>query len=196
MVINDSTVDVREQATLGGGCFWCTEAVFSQLDGVLSVIPGYSGGETADPTYQQVCTGRTGHAEVIQITFDPQRISYEQLLEVFFQTHDPTTLNRQGNDVGTQYRSVVFPHDTRQCELAKRTITALTDSGTWKAPIMTTIEPFREFYPAEDDHRDYFALHGGEPYCRLVIQPKIEKFRRTFSESLKMNPAKKNTAKQ
>lgn len=180
-----SSSSALSQATLGGGCFWCTEAVFSQLDGVEKVESGYAGGHVEHPSYRQVCTGTTGHAEVIQITFDPRRISYEKLLEIFFQTHDPTTLNRQGNDVGTQYRSVIFPHDARQRETAESTIQQLNRSGTWSAPIVTTIESLTNFTPAEDDHRDYFALHGNEPYCRLIIRPKVEKLRQNFSEFTK-----------
>lgn len=186
MSSTDSTAtEHSEKATFGGGCFWCTEAVFAELDGVLSVVPGYCGGTTPGPTYQQVCTGKTGHAEVVQITFDPRRISYEKLLEVFFKTHDPTTLDRQGNDVGSQYRSVVFPQDAQQRERAEKAIAALNASGIWDSPIVTTIEPMSQFYPAEDYHRDYYALHGEEPYCRLVIQPKIDKFRKAFSADLK-----------
>jgi peptide-methionine (S)-S-oxide reductase len=173
-----------ETATLGGGCFWCTEAVYHQLRGVRSVVSGYCGGDTANPTYKQVCTGTTGHAEVIQITFDPVEISYRNVLEVFFQTHDPTTLNRQGNDVGTQYRSVIFPHNDEQRRIAEEVIRDLGASSHFPRPIVTTIEPFREFYPAEDYHQNYFAENPGQPYCTMVITPKVAKFRKAFAESL------------
>jgi len=175
-----------ELATFGGGCFWCTEAVFLQMNGVEQVVSGYAGGHVADPTYQQVCTGTTGHAEVIQITFDPKVISYGKLLEIFFRTHDPTTLNRQGNDAGTQYRSVIFPHNEQQHAQAEEMIARWNASGLWPDPIVTTIESATAFYPAEDYHRNYFALHGREPYCQLVIQPKIEKARKVFSNELKL----------
>jgi peptide-methionine (S)-S-oxide reductase len=171
-----------ETATLGGGCFWCTEAVYQQLRGVRSVVSGYCGGETANPTYKQVCTGTTGHAEVIQITFDPGQIAYRDVLEVFFQTHDPTTLNRQGNDVGPQYRSVIFPHNDEQRRVAGEVIRDLSASGQFPRPIVTTIEPLREFYPAEDYHQRYFADNPGQPYCAMVIAPKVAKFRKAFAE--------------
>jgi len=175
----------QELATFGGGCFWCTEAVFQGLAGVENVLSGYMGGHVDHPSYRQVCTGTTGHAEVIQITFDPRQISYTQLLEVFFKTHDPTTLNRQGNDSGTQYRSVIFPHTQEQQAQAEQMIAQLNETGAWPSPIVTSIEELAEFYPAEDYHRDYFALHGEEPYCRMIIQPKVEKFRQMFSQNLK-----------
>ena len=161
-----------ETATFGSGCFWCTEAVFQQLKGVSSVVSGYAGGHVENPTYQQVCTGRTGHAEVCQVQFDPEQISFEELLEVFFNTHDPTTLNRQGNDVGSQYRSVIFYHDEVRDELDKR--------GTWKNPIVTEIVPFENFYKAEDYHQNYYRSNPGERYCRLVIAPKVGKFEKVF----------------
>jgi peptide-methionine (S)-S-oxide reductase len=173
-----------ETATLGGGCFWCTEAVYQQLRGVRSVVSGYCGGEMANPSYKQVCTGTTGHAEVIQITFDPAEIAYRDLLEVFFQTHDPTTLNQQGNDVGTQYRSVIFPHNDEQRRVAGQVIRDLGASSQFSRPIVTTIEPFREFYPAEDYHQSYFADNPGQPYCAMVIAPKVAKFRKAFAERL------------
>lgn len=173
-----------QTATLGGGCFWCTEAVYQQLRGVRSVVSGYCGGEPANPTYKQVCSGTTGHAEVIQISFDPTEISFRDLLEVFFQTHDPTTLNRQGNDVGTQYRSVIFPHDDEQRRIAQDVIRDLGASDAFSTPIVTTIEPFRTFYPAEGYHQNYFADNRGQPYCAMVIAPKVTKFRKTFSEKL------------
>ncbi len=173
-----------ESATLGGGCFWCTEAVYQQLHGVKSVVSGYCGGETPSPTYKQVCAGTTGHAEVIQITFDPAEIAYRDVLEVFFQTHDPTTLNRQGNDVGTQYRSVIFPHNDEQRRVAGEVLQDLGTSGVFSRPIVTTIEPFRRFYPAEGYHQNYFADNPGQPYCAMVIAPKVAKFRKAFAERL------------
>lgn len=180
-----STGDPVRQATFGGGCFWCTEAVFKELDGVEQVVSGYAGGNVPDPTYRQVCAGDTGHAEVVQVTYDPARIPYEFLLEVFFRTHDPTTLNRQGNDVGPQYRSVIFWHDEPQRAIAESVKQHLDDSGRFDAPIVTEVVPFECFYPAETDHQDYFALNGREPYCQLVIQPKVEKFRAAYADRLK-----------
>jgi len=175
----------HQLATFGGGCFWCTEAVFSALAGVERVESGYIGGHVENPTYRQVCNGDTGHAEVIQITFDPDQVSYEKLLQVFFETHDPTTLNRQGHDVGTQYRSAIFPHNATQKQLAEEYIRQLDQSGIWKSPIVTSIEPEAPFYPAEDYHRNYFTLHGDEQYCQMVIRPKVEKFRKKFADDLK-----------
>jgi peptide-methionine (S)-S-oxide reductase len=169
-----------ETATFGSGCFWCTEAVFQQLKGVSSVVSGYAGGHVENPTYQQVCTGRTGHAEACQIQFNPEQISFEELLEVFFNTHDPTTLNRQGNDVGTQYRSVIFYHDEEQRKTAERIKDDLDRSGTWKNPIVTEIVPFENFYKAEDYHQNYYRSNSGENYCRLVIAPKLDKFEKVF----------------
>lgn len=171
-------------ATFGNGCFWCTEAVFQQLKGVSKVKSGYSGGHTANPTYKEVCTGETGHAEVLQITYDPTVITFEELLEVFWKTHDPTTLNRQGNDVGTQYRSVVFYHDDEQAQLARAYKDQLTEAKVWADPIVTQIEPFTEFFPAEDYHDNYFASHGHEPYCAFVVRPKVEKFKKLFKDKL------------
>ncbi len=173
------------EATFGGGCFWCTEAVFLELKGVKSVVSGYSGGERKNPTYKQVTTGRTGHAEVIHIEYDPNKISYKELLEVFWKTHDPTTLNQQGNDVGTQYRSVVFYHDKVQQELAEKYLQKLDESGAFANPIVTEISPFEAFYPAEDYHQQYYELNGEQPYCRFIIQPKLEKFRQAFADKLK-----------
>ncbi|MFW9806628.1 MAG: peptide-methionine (S)-S-oxide reductase MsrA [Candidatus Thorarchaeota archaeon] len=173
-----------ETATFGSGCFWCTEAVFQQLKGVSSVVSGYSGGHVESPTYQQVCTGRTGHAEVCQIQFDPEQISYDELLEVFFNTHDPTTSNRQGNDVGTQYRSVIFYHSEEQRKTAERVKTELDDTGTWKNPIVTEIVPFEQFYKAEDYHQNYFRNNPNEGYCRLIIAPKLNKFEKVFKLKL------------
>ncbi len=174
-----------ETATLGSGCFWCTEAVFQQLKGVSSVVSGYSGGHVDDPSYEQVSTGRTGHAEVCQIQFDPDQISYEDLLEVFFDTHDPTTLNRQGNDIGTQYRSVIFYHSEKQRETADRVKLGLDKSGTWKTPIVTEIAPFKKFYPAEDYHQNYYRNNPNQGYCRVVIAPKLSKFQKVFKLKLK-----------
>jgi len=176
----------REVATLGGGCFWCMEAVFSELEGVKKVESGYSGGTTAHPTYEQVCTGTTGHAEVVQITFHPKVISFEEILEIFFAMHDPTTLNRQGADVGTQYRSVIFYHNDEQKATAEQVIKKITEAKIWDAPIVTQIEPFKAFYKAEDYHKDYFKKHPGQPYCRLVITPKIAKLREQYRKKLKV----------
>jgi len=173
-----------ELATLGSGCFWCTEAVFQQLKGVKSVKSGYAGGTTENPTYEQVCTGRTGHAEVIQVEFDPSVISYEELLEVFFETHDPTTMNRQGNDVGTQYRSIILYHSDEQKEIAERVKKRLDESGKWKNPIVTEIKPFTEFYIAENYHQDYYNQNKNQPYCRVVISPKLQKFEKSFKLKL------------
>ncbi|QEG35057.1 peptide-methionine (S)-S-oxide reductase MsrA [Bythopirellula goksoeyrii] len=172
-------------ATLANGCFWCTEAVFRELKGVHSAISGYSGGRSKDPTYKEVSTGLTGHAEVIQVKYDPQEISFEELLEVFWKTHDPTTLNQQGADVGTQYRSAVFYHNDEQRRLAEEYKQKLDDSGAFSNPIVTEITKFDSFYPAEDYHQDYFALNHREPYCRRVIQPKLKKFRNVFHDKLK-----------
>jgi peptide-methionine (S)-S-oxide reductase len=166
-----------ERATFGAGCFWCAEAVFQQLRGVRSVVSGYSGGSVKNPTYQHVCAGATGHAEVIQVDFDPKVITYAELLEVFWKTHDPTTLNRQGNDVGPQYRSVIFYHSPQQRELAEHYKEKLDDSGAFRAPIVTEIAPFAEFYPAEEYHQNYFVDHPRQTYCALFIGPKIEKVR-------------------
>jgi peptide-methionine (S)-S-oxide reductase len=175
----------RERATFGGGCFWCTEAVYQQLKGVDSVVSGYSGGHVPDPTYRQVCGGDTGHAEVIQITYDPQVISYPELLEAFWQTHDPTTPNRQGRDVGPQYRSVIFYHNEEQRQQAEEYKAQLDAAGTFRAPIVTEIAPFTIFYPAEDYHQNYFNEHGSQPYCAFVIRPKVEKFQKAFGDKLR-----------
>jgi peptide-methionine (S)-S-oxide reductase len=180
------TENVRlEKATFGSGCFWCTEAIFQQLKGVHSVVSGYSGGRVANPSYEQVCSGTTGHAEVIQITFDPAAVSYAELLEVFWRTHDPTTLNRQGNDVGTQYRSVIFYHNDEQQKLAEHYKKQLDASGSFDRPIVTEIVPFREFYSAEGYHQNYYRLNPRQPYCQVVIVPKVEKFKKVFKEKLK-----------
>lgn len=176
---------MRERATLAGGCFWCLEAIFQELRGVEEVIPGYSGGDVKDPSYHQVTTGTTGHAEAVQLTFDTGEISYRDILEVFFTIHDPTMLNHQGADVGTQYRSAVFYHNNEQKESAERVISEIEKSGTWGRPIVTELAPFQEFYPAEDYHHDYYKRHGEEPYCRLVIEPKVAKLRKHFTDKLK-----------
>jgi peptide-methionine (S)-S-oxide reductase len=174
-----------ETATFAGGCFWCTEAVFSDLKGVVRVLPGYSGGTAANPTYEQVCTGETGHAEAVEIVYDPQVIGFEDLLRIFFTTHDPTTLNRQGNDEGTQYRSVVFYHDDRQKAATERVIEELTREGLWKRKIVTQLVPFRAFYPAEEYHRNYFRRNPEKGYCQVVIAPKVAKFRHQYAQRLR-----------
>ncbi|MCE1199009.1 MAG: bifunctional methionine sulfoxide reductase B/A protein [Marinilabiliales bacterium] len=168
--------------TLGGGCFWCTEEIYRNLKGVTSVVSGYSGGEVAHPTYREVCTGETGHAEVVQVVYDPGKIGLEEILRVFFTVHDPTTLNRQGADVGTQYRSVVFYHHDQQRKMAKEVIAALDQSEIFNRPIVTQVVPFSSFYKAEDYHQAYYQLHKNEPYCRMVIEPKVDKFRKIFKE--------------
>lgn len=174
-----------EKATFGSGCFWCTEAVFERLEGVTDVESGYSGGTVKNPTYEQVCSGNTGHAEVVQITYDPAKISYKELLEVFWKTHDPTTLNRQGNDVGTQYRSVIFYHNSEQKELAETYKHKLDSAKVFNDPIVTQIVQFKEFYPAEKYHQDYFDNNPAQPYCSFVIAPKVQKMEKIFSEKLK-----------
>ena len=174
-----------EVATLGGGCFWCTEAIFTQLKGVEKVRSGYSGGKLENPTYEQVSTGTTGHAETVQINFDPNVISYKEILEIFFSTHDPTTLNRQGPDVGTQYRSVIFYHNDQQKVIAEQVVREFTAEKIFDAPIVTQLEPFEAFYEAEDYHTDYFKRHPRQPYCTLVIAPKIAKLRELYMGKLK-----------
>jgi peptide-methionine (S)-S-oxide reductase len=176
----------QEVATLAGGCFWCLEAVFDQLKGVQSVESGYMGGKNANPTYEQVCGGDTGHAEVVRVTFDPSQITYADLLAVFFSIHDPTTLNRQGNDVGTQYRSAIFHHSEAQKRIAEEVIRRLDGEKLWKQPIVTQVVPASEFYVAEDYHQEYFDRVGGSnPYCSYVIEPKVAKFRKEFFDRLK-----------
>jgi peptide-methionine (S)-S-oxide reductase len=175
----------HETATLGGGCFWCLEAVYDELDGVERVVSGYAGGETGAPTYEEVCSGRTGHAEVVQLTFDPERISYREILEVFFTIHDPTTPNRQGADVGTQYRSVIFHHDAEQERTAHETIRDLEAGGVWEGPIVTEVAPLTRFHPAEPYHQDYFARNPAQPYCQVVVAPKVAKFRQRFAGRLR-----------
>ncbi len=173
-----------ETATLGGGCFWCLEAVFAALRGVAGVEPGYAGGATADPTYRQVCTGDSGHAEVVRIRFDPAEIAYRDLLAVFFAIHDPTTIDRQGNDVGSQYRSVIFHHNPEQAAAAAEVIAELERQGEYAAPIVTRVDPCPAFYRAEDYHLGYYARNGEQPYCRAVIAPKLTKLRRLFASRL------------
>jgi len=175
----------KEIATLGGGCFWCTEAVFAELRGVEKVEPGYAGGTVANPTYEQVCSGRTGHAEVVQVTFNPNVISYGELLKIFFTVHDPTTLNRQGADVGTQYRSVIFYHNDEQKSVARQIINEVTAAKLWNAPIVTQVEPFNAFYRAETYHLEYFKKNPRQLYCQMVIAPKVRKLREHYMEKLK-----------
>ncbi len=177
--------NTHELATLGGGCFWCLEAVFQQLAGVEKVVSGYAGGEVANPTYAQVCTGTTGHAEVVQLTFDPQIISYRELLEIFFDTHDPTTPNRQGNDVGPQYRSLILTHSPEQEATAAAYIAELTAARRWPNPIVTEVQPLETFYPAEDYHQDYYRQNQRQPYCQFVIAPKVKKVQQHFEAQLK-----------
>jgi len=175
-----------ESATLGGGCFWCLEPIFDELKGVSLVESGYAGGKVLNPTYKDVCSGTTGHAEVIRVTFNPRVLSYKELLEVFFSAHDPTTLNRQGNDIGTQYRSVIFYHSTEQKAIADAVIRELTEAKMWAAPIVTELAPAKDFYMAEDYHQQYFLHNGYQPYCQLVVAPKVAKFRKRFAEKLKV----------
>jgi len=175
----------KELATLGGGCFWCLEAVYNELKGVERVVSGYAGGTVPNPSYYQVCEGDTGHVEVVQLTFDPREISFKEILHVFFTTHDPTTLNRQGADVGTQYRSAIFYHSQEQKETAEETIRELTAARIWDAPVVTEVTPFTAFYRAEDVHQEYFQRNRALPYCRFVIVPKVAKLRKLFSEKLK-----------
>jgi peptide-methionine (S)-S-oxide reductase len=177
--------DKYETTTFGAGCFWCVEAIFQDLKGVQRVVSGYAGGTVENPTYQQVCTGITGHAEAVQITFDPKIISYEDLLYVFWRTHDPTTLNQQGADIGTQYRSVIFYHDEHQKTLAEHSKTETDASDLWPNPIVTEIVPFRNFYQAEPYHHNYYHLNPNQPYCRVVLDPKVQKFKKEFQEKLK-----------
>jgi peptide-methionine (S)-S-oxide reductase len=174
-----------EVATLAGGCFWCLEAIFVEVDGVEDVISGYTGGTSVNPTYQEVCTNTTGHAEAIQLTFDPGKISYREILEIFFSVHDPTTLNRQGEDVGTQYRSAIFYHNERQRATAEALIRELNEANLWDKPIVTQVAPLDKFYPAEDYHREYFSRHPEQSYCQVVISPKVNKFRKRWTKRLK-----------
>jgi len=175
----------HEVATLGGGCFWCHQPIFQELRGVEKVVVGYSGGHVKNPTYEEVCTGTTDHAEVFQVTFDPDVVSFEELLKVFFSVHDPTTLNRQGNDVGTQYRSAIFYHTPDQRTTAGRPVKTVEGEGLWDDPIVTEVTPFAAFYPAEDYHQDYFKKNPWAGYCRAIIAPKVSKFRKQWRENLK-----------
>lgn len=183
----DSDTNERrtETATLGGGCFWCTEAVYQDLRGVERVVSGYAGGEVPSPTYQQVCSGSTGHAEVVQVTFDPQVLSYRDVLGIFFTVHDPTTKDRQGADVGTQYRSIVLTHDDEQARIAREVIREVEGEGVWDAPLVTQVEPLETFYPAEPYHQNFFKNNPGQGYCRAVIAPKVAKFRQRYAELLR-----------
>ena len=178
-----------ETATFAGGCFWCLEAVYDEAKGVLSVESGYSNGHVANPSYRDVCNGNTGHAEVIQIKFDPSIISFRDLLNVFFTIHDPTTLNRQGADVGTQYRSAIFHHTLEQKAIAEQTISELNAQGIWNSPIVTEVEAIKDFYIAEDYHQEYFARNQNQPYCQAVVAPKVAKFRKHYLDLLKKQPA-------
>lgn len=185
MEVGSGGMNGSEMATLGGGCFWCLEAVFQDLEGVHSVQSGYAGGSTPDPTYEEVCGGGTGHAEVVQVRFDPAVTSYKEILQVFFAIHDPTTLNRQGADVGTQYRSAIFFHSASQEEVAKTLIRELDSDGPWSDPIVTEVAPLDRFFPAEQYHTDYYRRNPGQPYCQVVISPKVAKFRARFAQKLK-----------
>jgi len=177
-----------DTALLGGGCFWCTEAIFEALRGVERVDSGYAGGSVANPTYEQVCSGTTGHAEVVRVTFDPQEITFREILQIFFATHDPTTLNRQGADVGTQYRSVIFPNSEEQRRIAEEVIAKLTEQQVWDDPIVTTLETAEAFYPAEEYHREYYRRNPRQGYCQVVIAPKVAKFRQQFADRLRAAP--------
>lgn len=175
----------KETVTLGGGCFWCLEAVYDEMKGVERVESGYTGGDVENPTYKAVCTGTTGHAEVVQVTYDTDVISYDDVLNVFFTIHDPTTLNRQGADVGTQYRSVIYYHTDEQKRFAEQKIQQLADEGVWDDPIVTEIAPLEDYYPAEDYHQDYFKNNPNAGYCQVVVAPKVTKFRQKFTKHLK-----------
>ena len=183
--MNQEIHNMKEITTLGGGCFWCLEAVYDQLQGVVDVVSGYAGGSRPHPTYQQVCTGSTGHAEVVQITFDPELVTFQEILEVFFTIHDPTTLNRQGADIGTQYRSVIFYHSEQQKQTALQVMQDLQKEGLWESPIVTEVIPAQVFYPAEDYHQNYFANNPYQGYCRAVVAPKVAKFRKKYMDKLK-----------
>lgn len=187
-LINAQAGDQTDTATFATGCFWCTEAIFEELNGVLSVTSGYSGGSVPNPTYKEVCTGETGHAECVQVVYEPSKISYDELLEVFFEVHDPTSLNRQGADVGTQYRSGIFYHNAEQKEKAEYYKNELNKSGAYDKPIVTEITAFSKFYPAEDYHQEYYDNNkNSNPYCSIVIRPKLEKFEKVFAKKLKTN---------
>ena len=174
-----------DTVTFGTGCFWCTEAVFQEVEGVISVVSGYSGGNVANPTYEEIGTGATGHAECLNIVYDTTKVTYDELLEIFWQTHDPTTLNRQGNDIGPQYRSVIFYRNEQQKEVAEKYKMELNKSGAFNNPIVTTLEPMKVFYKAENYHQNYYNQNGNQPYCQFVIRPKVEKFRKVFKDKLK-----------
>lgn len=174
-----------EITTLGGGCFWCLEAIYDQLQGVEEAVSGYAGGHVPQPSYQAVCTGTTGHAEVVQLTFDPEHISYKEILQVFFTIHDPTTLNRQGADVGPQYRSIILYHGPEQRAMAEEVMAEIEAEKIWDAPLVTELQPFKVFYPAEDEHQEYFQRNPSAGYCRVVIAPKVAKFRQKFMQQLK-----------
>ena len=178
-------IDITETADFGAGCFWCVEAVFQRVEGVLSVTSGYSGGHIVNPTYEQVCDKKTGHAEIIRIVFDPLRVSYDNLLEIFWKTHDPTTPNQQGNDVGPQYRSIIFYHNEAQKQKAEHYKTGLDKAGVFDKPIVTTIEPFMNYYPAENYHQDYYNSHQNQSYCYFVAKPKVEKLEKYFKDKMK-----------
>lgn len=182
MKINEQ---IKEVTTLGGGCFWCLEAVYDQAQGIIDVVSGYSGGRLAEPSYEQVCSGATGHAEVVQVTFDPAVISFREILEIFFTIHDPTTLNRQGADVGTQYRSAIFYRSAEQKAVAEQVIAELNAAGLWDRPIVTEVTPFAAFYPAEAYHQEYFARNPNQGYCQFVVAPKVAKFRKKYLAKLK-----------
>lgn len=177
--------DVREEITLGGGCFWCLDAIYREIKGVEKVLSGYSGGSVVNPNYEEVCSGKTGHAEVVQITFNPQIITAEKLLQIFFATHDPTTLNRQGADTGTQYRSIIFYRNQRQKKIIDKVIGELKKDKVYKNPIVTEVIPFESFYTAEEYHQNYYKQNQQQPYCRIIINPKLEKFKKTFRDNLK-----------
>lgn len=183
--MTNETSNELELATLAGGCFWCLEAVFNKMKGVTTAISGYMGGKTLNPTYRQVCSGTTGHAEVVQVAFDPALVSYREILEVFFTIHDPTTLNRQGNDAGTQYRSAIFYHSSEQKQIADSLIAELNAAKAWPSPIVTEVTPAATFYPAEDYHQEYFEHNADQPYCEYVVAPKVVKFRTKFADKLK-----------
>ena len=184
--MDNQNIDVVEVATLGGGCFWCVEAIYLELRGVVRVESGYAGGHVLNPTYQQICSATTGHAEVVQVTFDPEVLPFRELLQVFFTIHDPTTLNRQGADVGPQYRSVIFYHDEGQKEIAEAVIAETETAGVWSAPIVTEVAALNNYFTAEEYHQDYFARNPYQGYCRVVIQPKVAKFRKQYLERLKV----------
>lgn len=183
--MGQSQLNSKEVATLGGGCFWCLEAVYEQLQGIEQVVSGYAGGHVENPSYQEVCTGKTGHAEVVQLTYDPDTVSFREILQVFFTIHDPTTRNRQGADVGPQYRSIILYHDEEQKQIAEDVIDEFESEGVWENPIVTEVEPLEEFYRAEDYHQEYYRNNPGQPYCQAVIAPKVSKFRKKFTEKLK-----------